>query len=216
MKYSIAVLTFLLLAPYALSACYIDTLSQRFKLLMSREIVVIASPGSPDWDYANRLAEALASVGLPSRVLPDLEFDVSMLGSMNIILVGGPIANKATRLLQKDLSVVFYSEDSRIFMHAATVKLTGAQWGAVDMEELSGSWVVLLAGITRDGTRAAVKSFLEAENLHREVAIVRAKDAGYSVYLCLPALSQADKERRVMKTRGAGIVAVGLIELSNG
>ena len=216
MRQLAAMLTFLLLTPIALALCSEDTLYQRFELLLGRKIVVIAAPGSPDWEYANSLAEALASVGMPCRIMPDVEFDLGMLGDVNIILVGGPIANRATKVLQRNLSVMFYTEDNGVFMYAATVKLTGAQWGAVNMEEISGSWIVLLAGITRNGTKAAVKAFLEARNLHHEVAIVRARDAGYSVYICLPALSQAEKERRLMKPRGAGVVAVGLIELSDG
>lgn len=216
MKQLTAMLVFLLLASQALAAGYEDTLCQRFELLAGREIVVVANPESPDWEYASSLAEALTSAGMPCRLSSDLEFDVSMLGAVNIILVGGPIANKATKMLQDNLSVVFYSENGRIFMYAATVKLTGAQWGVVNMEEISGSWVVLLAGITRNGTKAAVKAFLEAKNLHREVAIIRAKDSEYGVYICLPALSQAEKESRRIKPRGAGVVAVGLLELADG
>ncbi len=194
-----------------LSTAYVEIqakpldLTERFQILKENPVLIVfgLKASESDKKVSNELHRFLLGIGINSRVVSDSQASHLNLEEYNVILVGGPIANRLTREFQTCFSSWFGYYDGELALITRGNVYYGDELGIIDLTSnpLSNGEliIVLLAGKTRNGTEAAVKAFMYS-NLNKQVALVSMEDEEGKIYWCSNSLSKEVRERIQKKT----------------
>ncbi len=188
-------------------------LKERFQLLKSAPVMVVVGRQAADSDYecALLVKEYLEDANITVEIVyDDTISDVDL--EYNLIVVGGPAVNKIASSLNYKISSWFERGVDGWTLYVVGWRLSQPVHGVVDFEGNpfgNTTYVVLLAGVGREGTIAATHIFLKAEGLWGEVAAVRLSGNVASVLFCSSALCNQQKEYYFAKpTEGPGVIYV--------
>ncbi len=169
-------------------------LSNRFELLIGREVLIIYGQKAAEKDVkaANLINKSLMNVtNLSVRVVSDSDVSPDDLIRNDLILIGGPLANKVTQKLQSELSVWLTKLNGKLTLFAAGLLLQNSNVGLVSLDENplnNEKYVFTVMGMTRNGTLAAAMAFSDSKILMKQVSVILSVDGEYKEYGSFSAL----------------------------
>ena len=176
---------------------------------MDALIVVGSRCASSDLEVASLLASELNRQGGYVEVRRDVEVSLDELKSHNVVVIGGPAVNRLFDELWGYLSVWFFKEKGSYYALVGALRFDNPDIGVIDIEKSpfnTGKVIVVLAGNTRVGTKAAVEAFLSVKFKRGNVAIVsfegeQIRVHGYLMGLC-------NQQKAVVFKKRPGVVKV--------
>jgi len=188
-------------------------LKERFQLLKGAPVLVVVGRQAADSDYecALLVRDYLEDMNITVEIVyDDTVSEVEL--KYNLIVIGGPAVNKIASNLNYKISSWFERGIEGWILYVVGWRLSQPSHGVVNFEENpfgNSTYVVLLAGVGREGTIAATHIFLKAEGLWGEVAAVRLSGNVASVLFCSAALCNQQKEYFFAKPpEGPGVIYV--------
>jgi len=150
-------------------------------------IIYGAKAAQEDKEAANLISERLGGLGVETQILEDSRVVSEQLVENNLVLVGGPAANKITKQLNPSLDAPFSKYGPNWLISDGTTTYQDVDIGLINI--LPNPYnprkaVIVVAGITRSGTQAAAKILVgNPANIVAKGAIIRAvRKAGEDFY----------------------------------